>query len=141
MVSEIARAVNHERKARGWSQEHLGGLAGTDQTTISQVERGKFHPTYPLVLALADAFGVDRAAWVQMAGYELAAEPPSEGPATPLAEVVAEFERELRRVPGFAHNLGRWKLECPDEYEARVVAAGKHLSALAASLWRDPPSS
>lgn len=47
------------RLERAWSQDHLAMLAGCHKQTISNLERGKQEPVWPLVLALAEALGVE----------------------------------------------------------------------------------
>lgn len=71
MAGTIADAVRRARLGRRWSQEKLAELIGTDQTTVSQIERGKFKPTYSTVLALASAFDVQPGPWVELAGYRV----------------------------------------------------------------------
>lgn len=41
------------RRARGWTQAHLAGLAGTTQSRIAEYERGKNSPPWSTVVALA----------------------------------------------------------------------------------------
>lgn len=41
MPSDFGRNLLRERKARGWSQEHLGALSSTGQTYIAGLETGR----------------------------------------------------------------------------------------------------
>lgn len=51
------RRVRDRRRALGFSQERLAELAGTDQGTISKVERGKVRISDEFKWSLAGALG------------------------------------------------------------------------------------
>lgn len=53
-VDSRLRAI---RKERGHTQEALAERVGCDQTTISDIEVGRAHPSLKLALALADVLG------------------------------------------------------------------------------------
>lgn len=55
LVVDLASA----RRARGWSQEHLGNACGLTQATISRVECGARQPNLSTLRLLADALGFD----------------------------------------------------------------------------------
>ena len=66
------------RESRGWSQARLAEEAGCNVFTVSKTERGRQEPAWPLVLALADALGVEVGAFVAR-GNGAAAEPAPRG--------------------------------------------------------------
>jgi transcriptional regulator with XRE-family HTH domain len=53
------------REAQGISQARLADLAGCHVLTVSKIERGVHEPAWPLVLALAEALGVEVTAFLQ----------------------------------------------------------------------------
>lgn len=57
--STLAENVKYLRKARGWSQDHLGKLAKIPQKTISNMESGKHNPSLDDVTAIAEVFGLN----------------------------------------------------------------------------------
>jgi putative transcriptional regulator len=55
-----ARIINHvkERRARvGMTQEELAEACGVSRQSINSIERGKYVPSLPLALRLAEVFG------------------------------------------------------------------------------------
>ena len=46
--------VREFRKSRGWSQARLGELLGVSRQTINSIETGKYDPSLPLALKIAD---------------------------------------------------------------------------------------
>ncbi|MGW2869760.1 helix-turn-helix domain-containing protein [Kitasatospora sp. NPDC001225] len=52
--------LRQAREARGWTQEHLGGLAGYSSVHISAVETGRKPPTGRFVKRIDEAFGTDK---------------------------------------------------------------------------------
>jgi transcriptional regulator with XRE-family HTH domain len=132
VVVTFASAVRRARKARRWSQETLAELIGTDQTTISQLEMGKFRPKYQTVIALAEAFGFPPEPWVELAGYRVLGEG-KDGAGrdqgggdifdrAPLARLDAEL-RALPTAPGqptFGEQMQQLD-RLPDDRRARVI--------------------
>jgi len=47
------------RVTRGLTQQNLATAAGCHLITVSKIERGTQEPAWPLVLAFAEALGVD----------------------------------------------------------------------------------
>jgi transcriptional regulator with XRE-family HTH domain len=58
--------VRELRVARGWTQEHLGHLAGRHWTYIGSIERGERNVSFLTILALAKLLDVDPAVLVTM---------------------------------------------------------------------------
>ena len=56
--TKIARLLQDEREARGWTQEHLAEQAGTHWTTIGKIERGIQLPSLGMLALLARALGL-----------------------------------------------------------------------------------
>lgn len=56
-MESFGQRVIRLRKARGWSQTHLGTLAGLSQSTISDIERGRNKGSTEIV-KLATALGI-----------------------------------------------------------------------------------
>ena len=50
--------LKHYRKKRGFSQQHLAGLTGIPQTTISEWERGVGEATFSRTCLLAEALRI-----------------------------------------------------------------------------------
>ena len=46
------------RAERDWSQAELGKRVGVSRQAINAIERGKVHPSLPLVFKLSDVFGL-----------------------------------------------------------------------------------
>lgn len=94
------------RTFRGWDQPTLAERTGTNQTLISQVERGRRDPAPELLSSLADAFGCT-------VGYLTAAHPLSP-PTDPWLRAYADASRKdtARRVAAagtaaeYIHALG-----------------------------------
>lgn len=51
--------IKELRLARGWTQEQLADLAGTNKGYISQLESGKREPSAETLRSLATAFNVE----------------------------------------------------------------------------------
>lgn len=55
-----ARIINHVRERRagmGMTQEDLAQACGVSRQSINSIERGKYIPSLPLALRLAEVFG------------------------------------------------------------------------------------
>lgn len=55
----FAERLKSLRESRGWSMDHLAGLAGVSQPMLTYLESGKKLPGWDTVCRIADAFGVD----------------------------------------------------------------------------------
>jgi transcriptional regulator with XRE-family HTH domain len=75
----FAGRLRELREAMGWSQQELGERVGLHMQTVSRFERGTLMPTWAVVLALAEALGVDCLAFCQ----QPAAPAESRGPGRP----------------------------------------------------------
>jgi putative transcriptional regulator len=54
------RVVNHvkeQRLRRGFSQEQLANRVGVSRQSINSIERGRYIPSLPLALRIAQLFG------------------------------------------------------------------------------------
>lgn len=49
--------IKQERLLKGMSQEKLSQKTGVSRVTISNIERGIYNPSGPLLLAIANAIG------------------------------------------------------------------------------------
>lgn len=47
------------RQRAGMKQQDLADLAGVDRSMVSYIESGRRNPTYPMVLRIAKALGVE----------------------------------------------------------------------------------
>jgi transcriptional regulator with XRE-family HTH domain len=127
----IGEAVRRARQARRLSQEKLALLIDTDQTTISQIERGRFKPRYETLLALAGALQLDPEALLGLAGFRLVnggkngtdhADQGDIFDRAPLARLDAEL-RALPTAPGaptFADDMAQFD-RLDEEKRARVI--------------------
>lgn len=75
--------IKELRQARGWTQEHLAMLAGTNKGYISQLESGKREPSTETLRSLAAAFEVEAAQMIESSS-------PSDADAVRL---LSDFER------------------------------------------------
>jgi DNA-binding XRE family transcriptional regulator len=57
--SGFASRLKELREAAGLSQGQLAEKAGCHRFTVAKLEQGRQEPAWPLVLAIADALGVD----------------------------------------------------------------------------------
>lgn len=57
MKITIVNRVRERRLARGLTQEDLAALAGVSRQSIIAIERGRYVPSLPLALRLAEIFG------------------------------------------------------------------------------------
>jgi putative transcriptional regulator len=57
MKITIVNRVRERRTARGLTQEELAALAGVSRQSIIAIERGRYVPSLPLALGLAEIFG------------------------------------------------------------------------------------
>jgi putative transcriptional regulator len=57
MKITIVNRVRERRSARGLTQEELAALAGVSRQSIIAIERGRYVPSLPLALRLAEIFG------------------------------------------------------------------------------------
>ncbi|MDF3606106.1 helix-turn-helix transcriptional regulator [Paracoccus sp. DMF-8] len=51
--------IKEHRDARGWSQLHLGQLAGLSKGYVSLLENGRRDPSAEALRSIAAAFGID----------------------------------------------------------------------------------
>ena len=58
-LTQFAARMKELRRAAGLTQEQLAKQIGSTVRTISRLETGTQEPTWPAVIALADALGVD----------------------------------------------------------------------------------
>lgn len=52
----ILNRVMDLRTARAWTQEHLAAAVGVSRQSINSIERGRYIPSLPLALLLAQVF-------------------------------------------------------------------------------------
>ena len=57
MKITIINGVRERRLERGLTQEQLAALAGVSRQSIIAIERGRYVPSLPLALRLAEIFG------------------------------------------------------------------------------------
>lgn len=50
--------IRHLRESRGWSQEHLAGMASLNRSYMGEIERATAMPSLATAEKLAHAFGV-----------------------------------------------------------------------------------
>jgi transcriptional regulator with XRE-family HTH domain len=58
-TSAFGQRLRELREAAGLTQQQLGDAAGMAYQTVAKYERGASIPTWPVVVRLADALGVD----------------------------------------------------------------------------------
>lgn len=56
-MAETANTVRSLRTDRGWSQGQLAHELGVSRQTVNAIEMGRFDPSLPLALRIADLFG------------------------------------------------------------------------------------
>ena len=57
MKNTLHNRVKAHRLARDLTQQELAGTAGVSRQSIISIERGRYVPSLPLALKLADLFG------------------------------------------------------------------------------------
>lgn len=57
-VQGFGARLRQLREEAGLTQTALGDLVGVQYQSIARYERGGAHPTWPMIVALADALGV-----------------------------------------------------------------------------------
>ncbi len=62
-ASHFAGRLKELRSAKGWTQQQLADASGLKLGGIRDLEQGVNNPTWPTVLALAEALGVDCSAF------------------------------------------------------------------------------
>jgi transcriptional regulator with XRE-family HTH domain len=119
----IGEAVRRARLARDWSQEFLAEKVGTDQTTISQIERGRFRPKYETVLALAGAFGIEPEGWVELAGYRVTGgERVATAPDDLPPGIVALLREMVRQYPELETQFAANRRDADFQAQVRTLA-------------------
>jgi transcriptional regulator with XRE-family HTH domain len=107
------------REARGLSQQALAGAVPCSIFTVSKLERGAQEPSWPLVIGLAKALGVEIAAFLPVPSVESPADKPKAGPGRPrkaqgVASEMDAFEESqecLEETPGAASPPGQSQVE------------------------------
>jgi putative transcriptional regulator len=56
MEPSVLNRVKDLRTARAWTQEHLATATGVSRQSINSIERGRYIPSLPLALLLAQVF-------------------------------------------------------------------------------------
>lgn len=56
MDPSVHNRVRQLRQARNWTQEHLAAQAGVSRQSMNSIERGRYIPSLPLALILAQIF-------------------------------------------------------------------------------------
>lgn len=57
MDPAVHNRVRQLRQARNWTQEQLATEAGVSRQSMNSIERGRYIPSLPLALMLAQVFG------------------------------------------------------------------------------------
>jgi putative transcriptional regulator len=70
MAEQIRNSVRERRTALGCTQDELGRMVGVSRQSIISIERGRYVPSLPLALRLAEVFGcaTDDLFWREEAG-------------------------------------------------------------------------
>lgn len=75
---ELGRQVLAKRKAKGWSQEHLGEMANISRNYVSQIERGEAESiSIKVINKLAIALGVPTSELGETSSPSIVMIPPS----------------------------------------------------------------
>ncbi len=53
--ADIGKQISTRRKALGYTQQKLSGIAGINKTTISEIENGRFTGSFDIFERLLDA--------------------------------------------------------------------------------------
>ncbi len=77
--SGFGESLKRLRTEKGFTQKQVAEAAGLYPNSLAKLERGEHEPSWPLVLKLAKALGVDCTAF----GRD-DAQPPAGGPVAPL---------------------------------------------------------
>ncbi len=56
-MAETVNTLRRRRESRGWSQGRLADEVGVSRQTINAIENGRFDPSLPLAIRLAQLFG------------------------------------------------------------------------------------
>jgi len=56
-MRKVKNHVKERRLQHGLSQEELANLAGVSRQSINSIERGRYVPSLPLALRMAQVFG------------------------------------------------------------------------------------
>lgn len=56
MVSGLKNKVSELRKKHGFSQDRLAEKLGVSRQTIISIEKGKYNPSLPLAMIMAELF-------------------------------------------------------------------------------------
>lgn len=54
----MQNSVRDFRKERGWSQGELAELLGVSRQSVNAIETGRYDPSLPLAIRMAQTFGV-----------------------------------------------------------------------------------
>lgn len=57
MNVKVANKVKEHRQLRGMTQQDLAAAAGISRQSVISIERGRYIPSLPLALKLAEIFG------------------------------------------------------------------------------------
>lgn len=130
MAETFGQMVREARGAARLSQEALAARCDSDQTTISQIERGVFKPRYELVLRLARALNVPEESGLLAAGYTL----PGQQEAEPMSPREARVWRAMKANTAMMMSLDRCRrYEAQETYE-RVLDRAFQLTAAAIDI-------
>jgi transcriptional regulator with XRE-family HTH domain len=58
LATAIGARIRQERTARGWTLDHLAGVAGVSRRMLVNVEQGAVNPSVGTLLRLSDALGI-----------------------------------------------------------------------------------
>jgi transcriptional regulator with XRE-family HTH domain len=58
LATAIGARIRQERTARGWTLDHLAGVAGLSRRMLINVEQGAVNPSVGTLLRLSDALGI-----------------------------------------------------------------------------------
>ena len=127
----VGKKIKEFRQARGWSQEYLASVIGTDKKQIQRVEKGLFSPNLSTITAIAKAVGRQPFEFFKV-GFDVDVDPMVPSPKRASTKI---WIIKLIKETDFLHSYREVRevvAECKREY--RVVLKSSAVSGVMRDL-------